>query len=284
MNTLTLCFVASATASAIAAALIGPPDRYTQRAQGLATHANSLALVSVLALGPAIVLIIQSHRIVKLIWVIASGFLLWSILFASGSRAGVIGLVFIFALLQWFIGSRRTLLVALECLLLLVIALRLGFIDISGSESLGRLVGRGTEIQVSGAKQSDEGRLAALYLARDEFMKRPLIGSGLATARAAHNVYVSVLTSGGVIALIGLLLVLNQMFRSSQMLSRLKDRPDGSLVLLGMGWIAGYTGMMAANLFQNALWERFVWIPPIIAVMCLYSARKNLEFPLNKEG
>ncbi len=260
-------FVSSASISALVAVIVGPPDRYNTRAFGLATHPNSLALISILALGPAVATAIIGKGLARWIMLAISGLLVWCVLFSSGSRSGAIGMGVMFLALLLAVRRAVAIRILIVAFIVGIILIYAGNLHLSDSESINRLIGSTNGNASSSAAQSNVTRLVALREAWHDFLKRPFVGVGLYRSGAAINAYVSVFVTSGILGLLGLWLVLQKVVRVGRTLSRVIVSDNMLLITVGLGWVAGYMGMMAANLFQNAIWERYVWVAPVIVVL-----------------
>jgi O-antigen ligase len=269
IHIISVLFIVSASASALAAYVIGPPNQYTNRAYGLATHPNSLAMISVLALGPALALMLSSNTLTRIAFGLASFGLSWSILIPSGSRAGVLGMVVVILSLLLLTRSRTLFIGSLVTGLCVFFLLRSGALDLLGFESVARLIGAEDTSQRLEAQMSNEGRWALLQDTWSDFRSKPFIGVGVEHARTAHNVYLSVLVSCGVIAFAGLFIVMWDVLKAAVIVQRSTQRLSNLKYWLLIGWISGYAGLMFANAFQNSLWERFVWVPPTVVALLM---------------
>jgi hypothetical protein len=275
IKALSASFVVSATLSGLAGLIIGPPDQYQTRAWGLATHPNSLALISVLAIGVSITGTLAFTGVLRVAFGLASLILAWVILDASGSRAGVLGLAAV--LFTLFVLTRSK---VLFCGFLLgatvfVFLLQSGSLDLLGLESLGRLIGGEESRQGAAARMSDVGRVNLMKQAWADFLDKPLIGVGVEHARTAHNVYLSVFVSCGIVAFVGLIMIMSQMFKNGYLVWKQSAAKVDMAYWLMAGWVSGYAGMMVANAFQNSLWERFVWVPAVLVAILI--SRQSLQ-------
>lgn len=230
------------------------------RAIGLSTHSNHLALAATMALGPALGLAAGLRgwrRILAagLVAVLVAGVV------ASGSRAALVGsggLAIAFA-----VGYPRAVLPMLAALGGVALLGVTGVLDIGGSNALARLVG----FDGLGAAASDAERWLLLDAALDRLDLAPLVGSGFESALEAHNVYLQVWMGAGVPGLGGIaLLVATAGRRYFEARASARDSRD-AMATLALGLASGWIGYFVIALFQNALWDRYVWVPAALIVV-----------------
>jgi O-antigen ligase len=185
----------------------------------------------------------------------------------SGSRAGVLGLAATLLSFSWYCRSVAAGRVAALVIVVLIAIGGTGLAELGNSEAINRLVGQGSEEERYYATASNVGRLEKLRDARDQFLSRPFIGTGLYNARSAHNVFVSVLVSTGILGFAGWLTVTIATIRSSIVVRRRFPVRPPDMALFVYGWTASFLGLLVANVFQNALWERFVWVAPSLILL-----------------
>jgi hypothetical protein len=253
-------FVVSACISAAYALLLEPPELFRDRNAGLTVHPNHLAVVSLMAMGPALAFCRRPGPVRAVAG--AAVILLVAALVVSGSRAGVVGLV---GLLPVFLLHARGRPVATWALaaaaggLLLVLS---GAVELPGGNAVERLLSLGD----TPVAASNEGRLERLQRSVGVVEENPLFGAGFENAREAHNVFLQVWASAGVFGLVGLVLVFG-----SVLLPLLRSRA-GSVDLVSLGLIAGFAGFVCASLFQNQLWDRYVWLVIALCAVALEAA------------
>jgi O-antigen ligase len=230
------------------------------RAVGLAAHSNHFAIATLLACGAGVGLVLSSsgrgQRIAGgLTAVVAFGMV------ATGSRAAIAGiLAFLFLFLlysrQWRLLSWC--LAAGAAIMVLIVS---GIVRPTASDALGRLMGRDPTTALS-----DEARSEARVNAVETIESRPITGVGFVAARQAHNVYLQLWASAGLLGLAG---ALGFGFGATRMLLA-KPRPD---LLLG-ALVSAFGGYLIAALFSTVLWERYLWLHVAVAV-ALSSARAS---------
>jgi hypothetical protein len=267
MQTIVWAFVFSATASSLVALVLGPGPFQT-RATGLAGHANALALTALIALGPALIGALEGRSWTRLVGAFCCLTLLGGIL-VSGSRAGIIGAAATMLVLVILLGSRSGLIKIFVGAGLVTALVLIGVVQPPG-DALQRLLT--IDNTASGVAQSNVGRQEALLEGFRAIEERPFIGSGLAKGRAAHNVYLQVFASTGLIGFVGFLTVIWATMKPAfDLRSRRTVAISSSARVLVLGLCAGYAGFLVADLFQNALWERYMWLTPsLVAAMGPY--------------
>jgi O-antigen/teichoic acid export membrane protein len=235
-----------------------------ERSAGLATHPNSLALTCVLGLGPALVLGRQSASWRRVLAVSASAVLTLGVI-TSGSRAGLLGAASV-ALAMWIIVCRRRLRMLVVALGAIAVYIASGIqVSLPASNALARLWHPAT----SGVAESDAGHRIALADSLNALAHHPLSGVGFENAKGALDVYVQVWSSGGVLALVGFGLIAINALAPLWMMARTRwVRHIAETVPAAVGISLGFAGYLVAAAFQNALWERYVWLAPALVAAC----------------
>lgn len=254
----TAVWVASAAVSA-AWALFLPPG-HGRRAAGLADHPTGLALTCVLSLGPALLLMRVGSRAAR---ISAAGaiFLLLGGILVSGSRAGLLAaaievtLAMVFARRRLFVIATFASVVGVSTLLDLAP-------KFTSFSAVNRLLSPSSSSSISNAAHQ-----SALDSSLSAIAAHPLTGGGFQNAEGALNVYLQVMASGGAFAIIGFLLVGAAAVRpllAGRAAITLQD--DGFTAAI-VGLSVGFLGFLIADLFQNPIWERYIWFAPaLIAV------------------
>ena len=271
-------WVASASVSALVA-LTAEPSAYG-RPPGLTPHPNHLALVSVLAIGPAIALTGSSTGIRRVAGAIAC-LLLTAAVIVSGSRAGA--LAYVFVLLALFGLSRRAdaarglfgaRAVVAAFALAGGVAVYLAFVHVISlptANAVDRLLGR-----VPSVAESNAARQQVLDESLARVREHPFTGEGFEHALEAHNVFLQLWSSGGVLALAGFGLIVAATMRPlwpSRLAALRRDEPELVPLLVGFG--AGFIGFLVAGLFNNALWDRYIWLTPAVLAVTAMIARAD---------
>jgi O-antigen ligase len=259
-------FVALYVASACASVIWGIVhlDPYTQRAEGLMVHENHLALVSLLALGPALVAALSFRGRPGLLATLATAILITGIA-ASGSRAGLVGVVAIVLTALLVAARGRAGQIAVVAALGVAVALPL-FVFVSPSQNA---LTRAISPSSASAAQSDTGRRQLISEALALVEDHPLTGAGLEAAKQPHDIFLGLLAGGGPIALLGVLLLvavpLDALSRARKGTGSVQRNP------LVTGLAIGAIGFFTACLFQNTIWDRYLWLP--LALLALLARR-----------
>jgi len=246
-------WVLGASASAVVAVFQLQGGEY--RALGLTTQFNTLAIASLMASGPALSFVTADRRSTRLL---ASGLvaLLFFAVVISGSRAGLLGYLAVVAV--FVLLSRRT---ALTILAIGATAggVLIGFLLLSTDNAVSRLFA----IDPGSVSESNIGRLALLQDNLNLALSHPLFGIGFESAGDAHNIFLQVLVSGGILGLVGFLyLIYGVVSRALRSVADASETGEAELRILMIGLVASFTGYLVAGLFQNALWDRYIWIVP----------------------
>ena len=184
--------------------------------------------------------------------------LAWGIVL-SGSRAGVLGGATVL-LLAFALYARRSI-VVIALAAGVIAALLLGGLqpNLPRVNAISRLVNYNS----SAVYESDAGRSAALKDSISTISGHPLTGVGFANAKAAHNIYLQAWESGGILALLGFLMIAGATLKPLHVITRrYGEGQRGDIMALGIS--LGFAGYLVAGLFQNALWERYVWLMPAL--------------------
>ena len=236
------------------------------RIAGLAVHPNMFAMFVTMSVPVVLTRIIVSREKWERI---AALFVLPILLYGiklSGSRAALAALLMIGAIFSCMYAyySRRPLMAMVQIVIAgtVLIATYLAFDTGQTVDATSRLFsGTGTEY-------SDSLRSNIHSKAVEDFQSSPLYGIGFQNIRVAHNIYLQVLQSSGVIGFAGFALYLFTVFRIAQLGLRraLHDRPLSwtylSLICAILTWLLAGTN-------QNAIVERGVCIP-IALLLLLY--------------
>ena len=231
-------------------------SRMQIRPPGLTTHSNQLGLITNLALPFSYYLAGRRKP-----WILASTILLGGAL-ASGSRGALLG-AGIVTLLYIFVSGRmvfRKLTFAVAALLVAAfIALDLGL-----STGLTRLLGDDS------AETSDLERIRRIEVAWQEFQTHPLTGVGFTTAEA-HNFYLELLRSGGLVTL--LIMVV---FAVAMLHAGWKLRHQFAVAVPATA--AASTWFVLA-IQHNALNLRFIWVPLAVIAACITLSKRGTTPP-----
>lgn len=215
------------------------------RPAGLTTHSNQLGLVCSLAAPMAVHLAGRAHA--------ARWWVVWGILaggaLASGSRGAIVG--FALAMAVYLVAARR---VRLKRLLQIgalgaigvAIALRAGL-----GVGLARLLGQGD--YAAGAAVSDRERELLGARAQADLLNNFWTGIGYIDNASAHNYYLQIGRSAGVLAI--LVVVLGSLYALQRGWRNRDSHPAMPAILAGAAcWF-----VVAAQ--HNAFNQRFLWVP-----------------------
>lgn len=242
-------WIAGGVASAIVALLI-PHLHDFIRPSGLTPQSNHLAMISLILLGVTLGLIASDPRRKNvLVGLTAAGLLLAAVV-ASGSRAGLVAALIV--VLLALIATRNRITVAVTAGVV-VVGLALVLAGAAGDDNaLSRLS--------SGDASSDAEREAFNEAAWERFKDKPITGDGFADSRRAHNLFLQVGSSAGVLGILGAVLLIVLALRSYVIAvwKRMAENPRYWAVVAGL--TCGVIGYLAQSMFQNVLWDRNVWI------------------------
>lgn len=228
------------------------------RPSGFSEHPNHLALVSLIAIGPAVAfsLVRGSRRAWRLAAVGATAILAGAIV-VSGSRSGLLGLavtVVVTVLLVRSVATRAQLAMGAATVAVAGIA---GFSALTSENAISRTF----DSESISAAASNQGRRAAFSEMADQIERQPITGVGFSDPLGGHDAYLQLWAAGGVFAFLGGLLVIGSAAGAA---ARLRRRaPPGSVHERSWPLLAstlGLTGLLVALAFQNVLWTRYVWV------------------------
>jgi len=183
---------------------------------------------------------------------------------ATGSRAGLVGAVVVILLAIVLAARDRVSRLVLLGVLGFVIFIPL-FVVVSPTQNA---VARLTSNSES-ARASDIGRRQLISQAIKLAEDHPLTGAGLEAAKEPHDIFLGLLSGGGPIALLGALMLVAVPFRSLAKLGRRQAPRDLYVLIAGLSF--GALGFFAACLFQNTIWDRYIWLP--VALLTVVAAR-----------
>ena len=241
--------------------------RTVGRPLGLSNHPNHLGMVCLLATGISLGFALSRRRPARGL-ALASLPILVAVLMASGSRAALLGSLVMIPTVA-VLTYRVQLAVSAGAVAAVVgIAVLTGVVDVPAQSALGRLFG---DVAVPAG---DVSRIDLLGSSVDRFASHPLTGEGFEFAQEAHNIYLQVLVAAGPLGLIGLVVVAGSVLRASTAGARSTSGPvTGDHALLA-GLAGGYVGYLVAGLFQNILWDRYLWLY-VAAILALASSLRT---------
>lgn len=256
----TLVAYAAGSMVNVAVAIAQGADPLLGRYQGFSTHYNGLGLGCALAL--AGVWYLRTVRFLPLPWllILAGGNALG--VAASGSRASMVAVLALVALAVW---QRRTWLFAMLGALILLLTAQLVPVEVSESgplrvlRPLQRLAGDAS------SRMSDDDRFPLLLDAIEKTAQAPFTGIGFAHIVDAHNIYLQVSSSAGIIALAGFLLVAGALVAPL-----LSGRPHPHR------WLAAPAVVyLVAGLFSNQIFTRYIWLIVALSLVPLLTRERT---------
>ncbi len=243
------------------------------RVAGLTTQPNHLAFVCIFAMPILVVRILQSEsRSLKVAYLCIIVLTVLGLL-ASGSRGGALGAVFVLASVPFFQPAIRGR--AVKMLAAGVVGVILVSVVIQPSVSfvsIERLTGA-SSVQ-AGVEVSNSKRLAAKQVALAQFNSSPIYGVNFSDVREAQNIYLQLLSAGGVIALLAWLAFSCGAIRSSFRFARMTDiTPE----LRGLaGAVCGtLTAWLLIGVVENQLYDRYLFVPCGLFIGCLVIAARR---------
>ena len=223
------------------------------RPSGLSTHPNHLGIVCLLATAVALGLALGGRPAARRLSMVALPPLVLALV-ASGSRAALLGFFVMVPAVAVLAYRVQLALRAAAAAAVVAVAVLAGIVHIPADTGLGRLFGdRSTP-------GSDQSRLEHFGRSIDRFERHPLTGEGFEFAQEAHNIYLQVLVAAGPLGLIGFAVVAGSVLRAGSSGARSsRQLVTGDHALLA-GLVGGYVGYLVAGLFQNILWDRYLWL------------------------
>lgn len=226
---------------------------FQSRSGGLTIHPNYLALTCVLALPMAMLWFGRSPRS-NLAAVIAVGSLLGGV-YASGSRAGFVAAV-IGAVVPVIVVPRlrRGLPVVLPVAGIGLVALLL--FTSTGHKLLVQLRLAGGPSAANSASGSDYQRSLVAGVAWTQIQARPLIGVGWTQITTAHDIYLELLDSAGIVGLASFLVFIGGMIAS------LRRAFSGPLKNEAIVCAVGILAWLANGVFDNQVADKYLYVVP----------------------
>lgn len=262
-------WLAGATASAVWG-LISPRGLYAGRTAGLTTHPNHFGLVCALGVSLGLGLALSSAGRARLA-ALACTVVLTGGVGVSGSRAALLALVVAVGATAILTRRLRLLVAAASIAILASTGVVIGIVKIPDSHALSRLVGGGA------AAASDVEREQAREAALATIGRHPLTGEGFGLALAAHSIYLQALVVGGPLALLGFLGVSGLIVRTGLGVSRrARGGRDGPLLA---GLTAGYIAYLSSGIFDNILWDRYLWTYIGLLLTFAAASRRSSQQP-----
>jgi O-antigen ligase len=227
------------------------------RPSGLAGHPNHLALVCLVAVGPALAFSLMrgAGRLWKIGGWSATALIMGGIV-VSGSRAGLVGLVAALGITAFLLRDLhlRVRLWASAAAVAAVAVVAFG--GLTAENSIRRLLG-----DRSSSAASDRLREVAFDEMMADIRSSPVTGLGFADPLRGHDAYLQLWAGGGLLGLLGGGALLLTVWGAVLLLRRVpspRSRADVSLPLLSA--TVSLTGLLVALAFQNLLWGRYLWV------------------------
>jgi len=247
------------------------------RSAGLTTHPNHLGFVCVFALPILLARLLQT-RSQSLRAVYIGIMVLCALgLLASGSRGAVVGGVFVFVSAPFFQPAiRRRAFMALGGGVVVVLLVATFVPSTASTVAIERLTGTSSARPGAGVEVSDLNRASRREAAIEEFNSSPVYGTGFAIVRETENIYLQLLSAGGVIALLAWL---GFICGASLSAFRVGRMPRANPALRGLaGAVCGTLVAWALmGIVENQLYDRYLFVPCglLIGCMVVLSLEKN---------
>lgn len=245
------------------------------RVAGLTTQPNHLGFVCVFALPILLTRLLQTRSGSLRIMYVGIMVLCTLGLLASGSRGGVVGGLFVFVSAPFFqpaIRGRLSMVLASGVIIALLIAV---FVPSTSSiVSIQRLTGSSSAQPGAGVELSDINRAVRREVAIEEFDSSPIYGTGFAVVRETEDIYLQLLSAGGVVALLAWLAFISGASVSSFRVGRMKSVSPELQGLAGAvcGTLVAWALM---GIVENQLYDRYLFVPCGLLIGCLVTIRGN---------
>jgi O-antigen ligase len=248
-------FVAGGSLSAMASLVL--PHSYG-RAQGLAGFPTHLGTLSLYCIGGAVALLL-GRRGVRPIPVVAIPILLLGVI-ESGSRASLGAVMIFFVLVGPLTRLRSVMGGAILAVVVVGAVFAFGGVRVEGENAIGRTLNPGS---VS-AQYSDNARSTLQHELIARWKQVPFTGTGLSYMRASHNVYLGVLASGGVLAVLGLIALIAVLIRRV-----IATRHD----VMTMALTSAYLAYLVGAWFDNVFFLSWQWFFTAMVMVVAATAR-----------
>lgn len=242
------------------------------RSTGLTTHSNHLAFVMVFSIPLAIGRLATARgRPARLFFAIATGAVLMAVM-TSGSRGGLVGAAIAIAITPFLMPAelrRRTLAwIAIAG----SVALLVGTVTFRDEAlvALDRLIGSSTET-ASAVSESDQERARLRHEAIENFTRNPIFGSGIAHSRSAHNVYLQLLASTGMLGTLAFIAYLLGCYWLSRRVTRQRDLPVSVRAIAATAGASAVTWALL-GMVENQFADRYLFVPGGLVVACAWFA------------
>jgi hypothetical protein len=244
-------WVAGSALNAIAGAFV--TFTITGRALGWSTHPNHLGLACMLGSAVALAELLSVRRRSLLpVWLVLLGANIYGVI-ASGSRAALLGGGVALCFVTWRLAAPAVAIVASSAVAAAIALVATGVVDPGSESSVGRLVG------TQSSRESDSDRLVVLRETFERGADSPIFGTGFDLALQGHNIYLQLWSSAGLLGIAGLVAVVAGLGRVLLGAAR-AEHGDPAARILAVGVLGGGIGYLVASIFQNILWDRYLWV------------------------
>lgn len=239
------------------------------RSTGLTTHSNHLAFVMALTAPLAIGrLAVARTWTMRIVFGGALAAVMMAVM-ASGSRGGLVGAALAVSVTPFLMPHglrKRTFSWIALAGAAAVLAGSFVFAD-DALVALDRLTGKTTE--VASVSESDFIRAELRRQSIENFSNNPIAGSGLAHSRDAHNIFLQLLASTGVIGTLAFIAFLLGYFDLSRQLSRRRSLPTEVRVIAATAGVSAIT-WGALGMVENQLADRYLFVPCGFVIACAW--------------
>lgn len=254
------------------------------RSTGLTTHSNHLAYVVVLTLPLAIGRLSTARtKPMQLFFAAACGALLMAVM-ASGSRGGLVGVALAIGVTPLLMPRELRKRAMTMIGLVIVVAVLIGSFSFRDQALVGfeRLTGGSSSTQ-SAVSESDQIRAGVRKEAIANFTRNPITGSGLAHSRDAHNIYLQLLASTGVVGTLAFISYLFGYFLLSRKTVKQRGRSIEIRTIAATAGVSAITwGIL--GLVENQIADRYLFVPCGFVVACAWysvSGRSDGSAPVD---
>lgn len=256
----------SVGATQISASLIGDGVDYSGRQAGLCAHANSLGVSAVLAF-PMATWLSRRRPVTGLLLqlLLAVGTIL------SGSRGAQLMLVLVAGLM--FVTARQSRGPILRLVGIAVVASPLAISAMGGLSTIqGTLLRLGDSGGTADSSNAERHQIAVQGL--HDFALHPLAGVGLDQLTYAHNIYLQILSSGGLILMLG--------FGAYMVFALAEGRLVRRRFPLAYYLMVSIMAWLVLGMVENSLVDRFLYFPiaMIAAMSASLTTKKSSLLPL----
>jgi predicted O-methyltransferase YrrM len=218
---------------------------YTGRQQGLSEAPNHLAVGCLIVIPLASLWLLRSKGWRIMGWLGLAVLML--AIYVSGSRSALIAAPIAFIVTCEAVKGLRPVGRSIGVLVVFVAALAVLalHLDVLGATRIGSV----------SAATSDAARTVVRHIATSQFSARPLEGAGFTYFQDAHNIYLQIAASGGVLALVGFGAFLVGTARVTELALRTNE------AVLATGCAIAVAVWLVVGLEENNLAELYLYVP-----------------------